>query len=492
MTDNAVHDTHNADDACVTVVMPCYNEAPTVQMAVTAVLESPFTRELIIVDDGSDDGSVELLRKIDHPRVRLIEQGINLGKGAALRRGFSEATSDFVIVHDADLEYDAQSYEQMLRPLIDDQADIVFGSRFSPQPHRVMYYWHAVANKALTLASNAVTNLNLTDVATGFKAFRREVIQSIELEQDRFGFDIEVTPKSARAEWRVFEVGVSYDGRTYAEGKKLRWVDGLRELYCVARYSQAGMRLTKPRLHSDKIGASLGLHEADSELESSLDNLDDAENYADWIVEMMAPYVSGDIIEIGAGHGTMSERLTRLGNVTASEPSPRAAAVLQERFGKNPLIGVAVGTADEVMGVDLYDAAVLINVLEHIPDDLGALRAIYDGLRPGGAVAIFVPAHEMLYSGFDYLIGHQRRYRRSTLAEVMGRSGFEVEELRYVNILGIIGWFAVARVLGQTPTESPLARTFDRRVIPVIRRVEQRWTMPTGLSILAVGRKPLD
>jgi SAM-dependent methyltransferase len=477
-------------ERCLSVVMPCFNEAGSVKTVVEEVLASPYTAEVVAVDDGSTDGTLEILRSVGDPRVRVVEQGINLGKGAALRRGFAEVTSPFVIVQDADREYDPEDYGEMLGPLLDGSADIVFGSRFSPRPHRVMYYSHAVANRGITLLSNAVTNLNLTDVATGFKAFRREVIQSMELDQDRFGFELEVTAKAAHAQWRVFEVGVSYDGRTYAEGKKVRWTDGVKALYCIARYSGVGLRLTRPRLTSQHFETTTGFDEADEELSASLDNLDDAHNYASWIVELMSPYLRGDIIEIGAGHGTMVERLTPHGSVTASELSERAAQLLRERFAGRPEIQVVEGTAEQVMGTERYDTAVLINVLEHIPDDLGALEAIYEGLRPGGRVAIFVPAHEALYSPFDHQIGHQRRYRRSLLAQTLTRAGFEIDELRYINFPGVLAWFVVARLLKQKPTHSTMATAFDKVAVPVLRRVEKRWSMPIGVSLLAIGRRP--
>lgn len=474
---------------CLALVIPCYNEAATIKSVVDRVLTSPFTDQVIVVDDGSTDGSLEIVLSIADDRVRVIAQGINLGKGAALRRGFAEVTSPYVMAQDADLEYDPDDYEAMIAPLRDGVADAVFGSRFTGNPHRVLYYWHAVANRWLTLASNAVTNLNLSDVTTGAKAFRREVIQSLELEQDRFGIEFEITAKLAEADWRIFEVGVSYDGRTYEEGKKFRWTDGALSVYWIARYSPLGSRLTNPRrtlAHSRDVS----FEEADSELEDSLDNLDGASNYADWIVAMVAPHIRGDIIEIGAGHGTMAARLTTLGHVTANEPSTRAVAVLHERFGNDPLVTVAEGYAADVMTPGSFDAAVMINVLEHIPDDLGVLRGIFDGLRPGGTLAVFVPAHEALYSHFDHVIGHRRRYRRSTLNQVLSQAGFDIVDLRYVNVPGAFAWLLIARLLRKQPTESSAARVFDRVIVPVLRRFETGRTPPFGLSLLAIGRRP--
>ncbi len=233
-----------ADQQCLSVVMPCYNEAATVKVVVDRVLASPYVRELVIVDDGSTDGTVDIVRSIRDPRVQVFVQPINLGKGAALRRGFREATAPFVIVQDADLEYDPVEYGQILEPLLDGVADVVYGSRFlGGRPHRVLYYWHSVGNGLLTTLSNMFTNLNLPDMETCYKAFRREVIQDIELHEDRFGFEPEITAKLSRAGWRIYEVGISYAGRTYAEGKKIGWRDGVEAARCIVRYSPVVDRL---------------------------------------------------------------------------------------------------------------------------------------------------------------------------------------------------------------------------------------------------------
>jgi glycosyltransferase involved in cell wall biosynthesis len=240
-------------EACLSVVVPCYNEASTVRKLIDSVLGSPWTAEVVVVDDGSTDGTREILTELhdaadstSDDRVRIFFQDRNYGKGAALRRGFAEAGARFVIVQDADLEYDPAEYGALVRPLLDDLADVVYGSRFhSNQPHRVLYFWHSVGNRFLTTLSNSFTNLNLTDMETCFKVFRREVIQSIELEEDRFGFEPEVTAKVARGGWRVYELGISYRGRTYDEGKKIGWRDGVRAVWCILKYSSVGDRVRR-------------------------------------------------------------------------------------------------------------------------------------------------------------------------------------------------------------------------------------------------------
>jgi glycosyltransferase involved in cell wall biosynthesis len=230
---------------CLSVIVPCYNEAVTVKELLTRVLDSPYTAEVIVVDDGSTDTTAEIAESIADPRLRILRQPHNQGKGAAIRRGLQAATADFVIIQDADLEYDPSEYGDLLEPLTAGRADVVYGSRFlGSRAHRVLYFWHSVGNFFLTTASNAFTNLNLSDMETCYKVFRREVAQSLDLREDRFGIEPEITAKVAKGGWRVYEVGISYSGRTYAEGKKIGWRDGVHAARCIVRYSRAWDRLT--------------------------------------------------------------------------------------------------------------------------------------------------------------------------------------------------------------------------------------------------------
>jgi len=225
----------------LSIVIPIYNEAATILelLNLVAAVNVGMDKELVLVDDCSQDGTRDVLRKVatDHPEWRVLFHEVNRGKGAALRTGFAAATGDFVLIQDADLEYDPREYPILLRPLLENRADVVFGSRFQGGgPHRVCFFWHYLGNKFLTTLSNMTTNLNLTDMEVCYKVFRREVIQKLTLREDRFGFEVEITAKVARAKCRIYEVPISYYGRSYEEGKKITWKDGFRALYCIIKY----------------------------------------------------------------------------------------------------------------------------------------------------------------------------------------------------------------------------------------------------------------
>ena len=247
------------DNPKISIVIPAYNEKPTIEEILRRVLETDVRKEVIIVDDCSTDGTRQILENMCVRQVnggkeaatqdggdplplvdlRFFFQTRNLGKGAALRRGFAEATGDIVLVQDADLEYDPRDYAKLLEPIVDGRADIVYGSRFLGGPQRVHYFWHYVANRVLTLLSDISTNLKLTDMETCYKVFRREVLKGIEIKSNRFGFEPEITAKIAKGKWRVYEVPISYAGRTYEEGKKITWIDGVQALWCIIRYKIA-------------------------------------------------------------------------------------------------------------------------------------------------------------------------------------------------------------------------------------------------------------
>ena len=473
----------------VSVIVPALNEAATIAICLARVLEQPFVAEVIVVDDGSTDDTASIVRQMDDPRVRVMSHPVNRGKGASIRTAVPLCSASYIAIQDADLEYDPADLRRLLEPLDSGEADVVYGSRFLPTgARRALYFWHSMGNKALTLACNMVSNLNLTDMETCYKVFRREALQSLVLEEDRFGIEPELTIKSAASGFAVYEVGISYHGRTYDEGKKIGWKDGLSAVRCIVTYGA-----TERRRKGRKRRLQAPPHEQSRELHASLENLKGVDNYYDWIVDLIEPFLGDRVLEIGAGVGTVSARIGMGGrSVVAVEPDPRAFAELDMWAQGNSRHSAIAGTLSEATTsiTPDFSSAVMVNVLEHIDNEVAELSLIRDHLRPGGHIAIWVPAHEVLFARFDESVGHYRRYNKRRLAALADMAGLEVVQLRYVNPVGALGWLATATALRITPTESSLASAFDKYVVPVTRKAERRWEPAFGQSVLMIARKP--
>jgi len=459
----------------LSVIVPLYNERATVRELLRRVLAQPMTKEIIVIDDCSTDGSVDLVAAMaqQEPAVRLLRQERNQGKGAAVRRGIEEARGEIVVIQDADLEYDPRDYAKLLQPILDGDADVVFGSRFEGHPRRVMMYWHTVGNRFLTWLSNVTTNLNLTDMETCYKAFRREVIQSIRLRSERFGFEPEVTAKLAQRGYRIYEVPVSYHGRDYWEGKKIRWKDGVSAIWTIFKYgwfvrgdSEAGGYVTLERM------ARLS-------------------HYNDWIWQGIAPFVGNRVLEVGAGIGNMTRVLYGRDLIVATDLELPYLHILRNRFFRNPTIEVARLdlNSDDCLALKhhQFDTVVCLNVLEHIEDHEGALQRLHEVLVPGGRLALFVPADQNLFGTMDTQVGHFRRYSREELQQLMEAAGFETEKITYQNVFGRFGWWLNGRVLKRAHLPAGQSRLFDR-FVPILRRLEPK-NPKRGLSLIAVGRK---
>jgi glycosyltransferase involved in cell wall biosynthesis len=465
----------------LSVVIPVYNERFLVRELVERVLAVSLPEigelEVILVDDGSRDGSTEILRQLAarHPdRVRLFEQE-NRGKGAALSRGIAAATGDLIVFQDADLEYDPRDYARLIRPFLEDGADVVYGSRFLPsERRRVLYYRHALGNRLLTALSNWFTDLGLTDVETCYKMFRAPLLKSIPIRSRGFSIEPEVTAKIAKREARVFEVPVSYLGRTYREGKKIGWRDGLAALGAILKYWAIDDLYAE-----DEYGSHI------------LHSLERAQRFNRWMAESIAPHVGARVLEIGAGIGNITTWLLPRDLYVASDVNPHYLAYLQNLAVGKPYLRVErIDLEDPAYFAawqGAFDTVVCLNVLEHVGDPLASLANLHGVLRPGGRLVLYVPQGQDRYSSLDEVLGHRCRYDRAMLRRELESSGFTVERFRDFNRFGVPGWFWNGKVLKRRHFGRAQLKLFNM-LIPLLRRLDPLVPL-RGLGIIAVARR---
>ena len=483
----------------LSIVIPAYNERRTLLTILSRVLAVDLSRlglrkEIVVVDDGSRDGTRETIEALgkdwrevlapalarrgidpgvmDSAEIRALLQPENRGKGAALRRGFAEATGDYVVVQDADLEYDPQDYPRLLAPLLDGRADAVYGSRFLGEERRVLLYWHSVGNALLTGFSNMVNDLNLTDMETCYKVFRRDVLRSIRLTSDRFGFEPEVTAKLARMGYRIYEVPIRYAGRGYEAGKKITWKDGVEAFWCILRF-----RFTP------EVATVAG--------NETLEKIAQLRRFNRHMFERIRPWLGRRIVEAGSGHGNITTYLLNCGEVIATDLDEEGLRRLEADFGVLDNCRVTRWDMRTPLPIDPggpVDTIVCLNVLEHIDDEAGALRQARTLLgESGGTLVVLVPAHPSLFSPLDTALDHQRRYTKESLKAALERAGFTVEHVEWFNLLGLPGWWLNGKVLKRDRLPSGQLGLFNfvsRFWLPI----ERSLPLPTGLSLIAVGK----
>lgn len=462
----------------LSVIIPCYNERATVAELLRRVKEVPIDKEIIVIDDQSTDGSRDVVASLakEWTEIRQFLQPVNMGKGAAIRRGIMEARGDVVLIQDADLEYDPEEYPKLIQPIVDGHADVVFGSRFEGYPRRVMLFWHRMGNTFLTFLSNMTTNLDLTDMETCYKVFRREVIQSIPLNSNRFGIEPEITAKVARRGYRIFEVPISYYGRDYWEGKKINWKDGFSALWTILRYGLFDKGSSEPSTFKE------------------LRRRARLRRYNRWTWERLQPFVGQRVLEAGAGSGTMTRFFYGRELIVAGDRETAYVDRLTNAFRRRP--GIAVERvdleSDAVLELAKYkfDTITCINVLEQTVDDVGAMKRAHQLLVDGGRIVIFAPAGASLFGSMDRSIGHQRRYEKEDLEAKLRQAGFEVEHISFQNRIARFAWWVNSKILGRRALPSGQSRLFDF-FVPLFRALEGD-NPRSGLSIIAIGRKTIS
>lgn len=442
----------------LSVLIPVYNERSVVEQSLRLVLDAPVpesvSKEYVIVDDCSTDGTSDILKRLaaERPEIRLLRHEVNRGKGAAVRTAIQNATGDFCLIQDADLEYDPAEYPRLLKPMIEGHADAVFGSRYlAGEQSRVLPFWHSMINRYLTLISNMFSNLNLTDMETCYKVFRTDLLKSIPVRSDRFGFEPEITMKCAKRKLRIYEVPISYHGRTYDEGKKIGWKDGVKALGVILYFWLVD------DLYTEMYGRAY------------LNNLTGTPQYVAWLTRVVRPFLGDRVIEIGAGIGNLSGRLmSKRTRYVASEKDPLYLHALRNRFLKTPNVQVEVlnpeKPSDYAPLAGQFDTVICANILEYAADPVELMRSARTLLAPGGRLVLLVPQGKWLFGTVDQTLGHLRRFDMADLKRDLDQAGFSVESHHQLNKMGALSWAFYSRILRTRTINKLTLKIFDKTV----------------------------
>jgi glycosyltransferase involved in cell wall biosynthesis len=474
----------------LSILVPVYNEEYLVEESLKrleVLAESPWLNRVrvIVVDDASTDQTGEVLlsfrSRLELPGATRLEwifhvHPANKGKGAALRTAMQSVDTDLVVIHDADLEYHPEDLLKMIPVFVTEDADAVYGSRFLASDYRrVLLFRHTLGNKLLTLLTNFVTDLNLTDMETCYKMMRTNLLKSIPLESDRFGFEPEITIKLAKRDARIFELPIRYSGRTYREGKKITWKDGVKALGALLKYGI-----------SDKI------YVADEHGSEILARLNRAPRFTKWMADTIRPYLGQRILEIGAGIGNLTSNLVPRREYWASDINPQYLDRLKKLKQTRPYLRVQYtdATAGETYPEEQFDTVICLNVVEHLEDDVMALRNIRASLDKDGRAIVLVPNGPGLYGSLDRVLGHYRRYTRRQLQDACERAGFRVEKVLKFNRIGTPGWWWNGRVMRSTTFGFWQIKLLNS-LLPVTRPIDRFLPFPhlSWIMILRVGEQ---
>ncbi len=457
------------EDIKLSIIIPVYNEVNTILEIIKLVQKEQHKKEIIIIDDNSTDETKELLEKVVHENIKVLFNKVNKGKGYCIRKGIEHVSGDIVIIQDADLEYYPDEYGILIAKITEGKADVVYGSRFLGA-HRVFHFYHYLGNTVLNIIANIMLNTNLTDLMTCYKAFRTPVIKSLVLRADRFGIEPEMTAGVFKHQYRVYEVPISYNGRTYDEGKKIKWTDFFRCLYWLFRAVLRGVDVGKDTLLKMRV----------------------MKNNNRWTYNTIKPYLGAKMLELGSGIGTFSAYLIKKKKqVTLTDINLEYIKYLKGRFIGNPNVDVKQADAvkiDEKVGAVRFDTVVAINILEHIENDTIAIEKFRKVLVPQGKLILVVPAHRYLYGNFDKGLGHYRRYSKKELMEKLTKQGFTIEKIRFMNFLSALGWFSEFKILRKRHMSLLTIRLGDM-LIPLIACVEKYIKFPFGLSLFCVAKR---
>ncbi len=467
----------------LSILVPVYNEEHYIEQVLEAVLGAPLPegmdREVIVVDDASTDRTCQRLRRFaaGHPQVRLFFHSANQGKGAAIRKAVKQSSGDVIVIQDADLEYDPNEYGRLLEPILAGHADVVYGSRFLASPYRrVLYYWHSLGNRFLTAFSNCFTDLNLSDMETCFKMVRASILKTIPIRSNRFGIEPELTAKFAGRGCRIYEVPISYRGRTYNEGKKITWWDGLKAIFTIVYF-----RLAED-LYPEKYGR---------EIFYSLSN---THRIHQWVAGLIGPWVGQRVLELGAGLGNLTRCLMPRDAYAVAEVDPLCFDFLRNLYSYDRRVTVSqldVGSPEAFEGLEgKFDTVLCLNMLQSVEDDRLALRNLFRVLQPGGRACLLVPQGRWLYGSLDRHQGYLRRYSRAGLKSKLEEAGFQVEAQFSFNRVCMPAWALHSRFFRSRRLHRIQLKLFDS-TIWIWRRLDRALPWP-GLSCVAVGKKPVS